>query len=354
MRYAFVYSALVACVSAHGVVTSITGANGVVMPGLSIADGTPRDCSSNGCGSQADTSIIRDREIASGRASPLGRTQGNGPVDAAKMINAFMGGAGAPTNNGPASSVGQEDDLSGLKGLQQRSSGESKRQLGGLLGGLLGGGAGGNGGNGAKGNGGNGGGAAGGLGGLLGGLGGGAGGNAGTKSNKPVENMVAATAGKGQAQGLPTCSDNGEVTITYRQINQDGAGPLTAKIDPSSGGTDASAFQTAQITQNVPGIVAGLSTATNTDFTVKVQMPQGMTCTGTVGNATNVCVGMVRNSTPAGPFGGSFAFVQPEKARARAIAYRLRKRFEIARPDAEAEFRAAEAAELEEEGDDEE
>ncbi len=35
MRYAFVYSALVACVSAHGVVTSITGANGVVMPGLS-------------------------------------------------------------------------------------------------------------------------------------------------------------------------------------------------------------------------------------------------------------------------------------------------------------------------------
>lgn len=134
------------------------------------------------------------------------------------MINAFMGGAGAPTNNGPASSVGQEDDLSGLKGLQQRSSGESKRQLGGLLGGLLGGGAGGNGGNGAKGNGGNGGGAAGGLGGLLGGLGGGGGGNAGTKSNKPVENMVAATAGKGQAQGLPTCSDNGEVTITYRQV----------------------------------------------------------------------------------------------------------------------------------------
>ena len=37
-------SALVAYASAHGVVTSITGANKVVMPGLSVADGTPRDC----------------------------------------------------------------------------------------------------------------------------------------------------------------------------------------------------------------------------------------------------------------------------------------------------------------------
>ncbi|GJN66069.1 hypothetical protein PLICBS_000085 [Purpureocillium lilacinum] len=218
-----------------------------------------------------------------------------------------MEGSAAPTNNGPASSVGQEDSLPGLKGIQQRRSRGGKRQLGGLLGGLLGGGT---------------------------------GGSSGTKSNRPVENMVAATAGKGQAQGLPTCSDSGEVTVTYRQINQDGAGPLTAKIDPSSGGRDASAFQTARITQNVPGIVAGLSMATNTDFQVKVQMPQGMTCTGTVGNTTNVCIGTARNSTPAGPFGGSFAFTQPEKARARAVAYRLRKRLEIIRPDAKAEFRA--------------
>jgi len=29
---------------AHCVITSITGANGVTMPGLSVIDGTPRDC----------------------------------------------------------------------------------------------------------------------------------------------------------------------------------------------------------------------------------------------------------------------------------------------------------------------
>ena len=39
-------AAFAACASAHGVVTKITGANGVVMPGLTVQDGTPRDCSS--------------------------------------------------------------------------------------------------------------------------------------------------------------------------------------------------------------------------------------------------------------------------------------------------------------------
>ncbi|KAJ6447227.1 cell surface protein [Purpureocillium lavendulum] len=352
MRYALAYAALVACVSGHGVVTQIKGANGVTMPGLSsIRRRHPRDCSSNGCGSQADTSIIRDREMGTGRASPLGRTQGNGPVDASKMVAAFMGGGNnAPTNKGAESSVGQEDDLSGLKGIQQRR-GETKRQL---LGGLLGGGNGGGPlggllGGGGNANGGGNGGAGGALGGLLGGIGGGG----GTKSNKPVENSVAASVGEGQSQGMPTASDDGKVTLTYRQINQDGAGPLTADIDATSGGTDASAFQRAQVTQNVPGAIAGLSLATNTDFPVEVQMPQGMTCEGTVAGVNNVCIVRVRNSTPAGPFGGSAAFTQSNAARKRAIAYRLKKRFEINRPTEE-EFRAAEAAELEEEGDDEE
>ncbi|KAJ3474531.1 hypothetical protein NLG97_g9803 [Lecanicillium saksenae] len=35
MRYAFAYAALVSTASAHGVVTMVKGANGVMMPGLS-------------------------------------------------------------------------------------------------------------------------------------------------------------------------------------------------------------------------------------------------------------------------------------------------------------------------------
>ncbi|RKL44920.1 hypothetical protein BFJ72_g3571 [Fusarium proliferatum] len=301
-----IVSAFFAMASAHGVVLSVEGANGVTMPGLSIADGTPRDCSSNRCGSQADTSIIRDREIRSGEASALGRTQGNGPVDASVMISSFLGSGNAnnvPTNNGTESAAGVEDDLSNLpkgnnQGNNNNNNNNRRRQLGNLLGGLFGGGRGGG----------------------------------GEKTETAEETSVAASAGEGATKGLPTASDNGEVTMTYRQINQDGAGPMTAEIDATSGGTDPDAFQTAEVTQDVPGIgIQGLSLATNTDFPLKVQMPQGMTCEGSVGGANNVCIVRVRNGAAAGPFGGSGAFTQSAASRKRAIAFRLKKRMEIVR-----------------------
>ncbi|OTA60702.1 cell surface protein [Hypoxylon sp. EC38] len=290
MRYSLIAtSGLLAVVSGHGLVTSIKGANGVEMPGLSVADGTPRDCSSNSCGSQADTAIIRDREISSGKATPLGRTQGNGPIDAAVMIQNFMGGQAAPTNNGSADSVGQEDNIPA--NIPQRRSKSFIRGLGDLFSGLAGGGK-----------------------------------NAGTKSETAAETSVAATAGNGATSGLPTCSDDGSITMTFRQINQDGAGPIEAAVDGTSGGTDASAFQTAEVTQDVPGssFLGGLSLATNTDFPLTVQMPAGMTCEGSVGGADNVCIVRVRNNAIAGPFGGSAAFTQSPAARKRALDYRMK------------------------------
>ncbi|RYP75496.1 hypothetical protein DL771_002381 [Monosporascus sp. 5C6A] len=318
MRYSLLITAsgLLTGVSSHGVVTSIQGANGVEMPGLSIADGTPRDCSSNRCGSQADTAIIRDREIASGEVGPLGRTQGNGPINAETMIRTFMSGATAPTNDGAADSVGVEDnidqgqlqggqggqdaqDAQGGQDAQDGEDGQGRqgglrgifgRQFGGFLSGLFGGGG-------------------------------------GQETEKPKEDIVAASAGQGATAGLPTCADDGAITMTFRQINQDGAGPMEAAIDPTSGGTDPDAFQTAEVTQDVPGLgIQGLSLATNTDFPLTVQMPAGMTCEGTVGGANNVCIVRVRNGAAAGPFGGSAAFTQSPTARKRAIEYRLKKR----------------------------
>lgn len=97
-------------------------------------------------------------------------------------------------------------------------------------------------------------------------------------------------------------------------------------VDGTSGGTSMAAFQDAQVTQDVPGLVAGFSAATTTDFPVKVQMPAGMTCDATVGGATNVCVVRVRNNTPAGPFGGSAAFTQTPAARKRALEIRAKMR----------------------------
>ena len=176
---------------------------------------------SSGCGSQADTAIIRDREIASGKATPLGRTQGNGPVNAAVMVAAFMGtgtGAAPPTNQGASGSVGVEDNIP--QDAQGRDgAGARRRQLfGGLFGGGGAGGAGGNAG-------------ATGITGLLGG--------GGTKAEGPPEARVAAAAGAGASSGLPTCADDGTVTMTLRQVNQDGAGPFNAAVDGTSGGVSS-------------------------------------------------------------------------------------------------------------------
>ncbi|CRK30113.1 hypothetical protein BN1708_015752, partial [Verticillium longisporum] len=294
----FLIAALAVTANAHGMVKSIEGANGVSMPGLSVADGTPRDCSSNGCGSQADTAIIRDREISSGEVGPLGRNQGNGPIKAETMIANFMGGGTAPKNNGAASSVGQEDNIpqnqQGARGGRNNNNKREKNWVSRQLGGLFGGG--------------------------------------GNAVDGPPETMVAASAGQGASAGLPTASDSGAVTMTFRQINQDGAGPLTADIDCTSGGTDAAAFQSAEVSTDVPGLPfgnQGLSLATNSEFPLVVQMPAGMTCDASVGGADNVCVVRVRNGAAAGPFGGSAAFTQTAAGRKRAIAYRLKKRMEF-------------------------
>lgn len=115
------------------------------------------------------------------------------------MIAAFMGsGAAPPTNQGASGSVGVEDNI------QQP---DQKRQF---FGGRFGGnrdnaddaaGAG------------NGGGI---LGGLLGGLTGG--GGSGEKVTGPPEARVAAVQGAGATSGLPTCADDGTVTMTLRQV----------------------------------------------------------------------------------------------------------------------------------------
>ena len=260
-------------VFAHGVVSAVQGANGVNLPGLSVADGTPRDCASPRCGSEADTSIIRDKELGTSKATALGRTNGGGPVDAAQMVSLFMDGAGGNTSSVKAARELHEAALARRVNLPRAANG-------------------------------------------------------GTKTPKGTqETAVKAATGMAAAQGLPTTQDDGTLQMTFHQVNQDGAGPLTAAIDATSGGTDPAAFKDAQMTQDVPGIgIGGLSGAATMDFPIAVQMPAGMTCSGSVGGAQNVCIARMQNSALAGPFGGSVAFTQSAAAKKRAIEYNLAKR----------------------------
>ncbi|MBE3041803.1 DUF3129 domain-containing protein, partial [Candidatus Bathyarchaeota archaeon] len=213
-------TALATAASAHGVITFIEGANGVTMPGLSIADGTPRDCSSNGCGSQADTAIIRDSEMD--EVGPLGRTQGNGPVVAETMIANFMGNGSAPTNDGASDSVGVEDDISEEDLDQKKRKRKTRRQFRERLAGLFGGGnddeESGDGDSSAGGGGT-------GIGGLFGG--------GGDENDGPPEASVASTAGEGESGGLPTCADDGTITMTYRQVHSPSQVPSSSLLKPT-------------------------------------------------------------------------------------------------------------------------
>ena len=142
-----------------------------------------------------------------------------------------------------------------------------------------------------------------------------------------TETAVKASTGQGAIAGMPTCADDGTVQMTFHQVNQDGAGPLTASVDATSGGTDPTAFQSADVTQNVPGIgIGGLSAAQTMDFPVAIQMPAGTVCSGVVAGASGVCVAKLQNAALAGPFGGSVAFTQSPAAKKRAIEYNLAKR----------------------------
>ncbi|KAK8114956.1 hypothetical protein PG999_007025 [Apiospora kogelbergensis] len=258
----------------HGVITEVQGANGVKLPGLSTIDGTPRDCPTPGCGSEADTSIIRQRELGTQRASALGRSQKGGPVDAAKMMTMFMDGAGGNTTAVKSARELHENNRARYAKLAVRA------------------------------------------------------GNGGIKTPKgTLETGVKAATGMATSGGLPTTSDDGTIMMTFHQVNQDGAGPLTAAVDATSGGKDVGAFKEATVKTNVPGLgLGGLSAAQVMDFPVAVQMPQGMTCQGAVGGANNVCVVRLNNAALAGPFGGSAVFTQSTTAKKRAIEFNLRKR----------------------------
>ncbi|CAP79243.1 hypothetical protein N7489_004712 [Penicillium chrysogenum] len=276
--------------AAHGLITRIMGANGVEMPGLTVVDGTPRDCPSAVCGGQKDTAVIRDQEMGSIKASALGRTLISGPVDPKRVIMNFMtpntdtrvhtrhfhqarqlinDAASVVTNAGGAILNGAQDVADktpfggAIKGAQSAVddvAGTLPRTESGAV----------------------------------------------TPSGT-VEKGVEGYAGKGSVNGLPSVSDAGVITMTYHQVNQDGAGPLSADIDATSGGTDIKAFKPAKVIQNIPG-VAGFSTSSTMDYEVKVQLPSGMKCSGVVGNTKNVCIMRVRNNAISGPFGGSAAF----------------------------------------------
>jgi len=80
---------------AHGTITGVTGANGVQAAGFGIIASTPRNGASPNPFEQ-DTSVIRDKSIASGKTGVCGSTKAGGNNDVATQL-AAASQAGLPT-----------------------------------------------------------------------------------------------------------------------------------------------------------------------------------------------------------------------------------------------------------------
>ncbi|KAI9640225.1 hypothetical protein NHQ30_011463 [Ciborinia camelliae] len=147
--------------------------------------------------------------------------------------------------------------------------------------------------------------------------------SAGPNTMADMKNVMAMS-----GEMLPQVSDGGDLMGTIHIVTTDGAGPYTAIVDPTGTGAFSQGTQ-AKVTTQVPGnrgniaapkqrslmmrslvgmgIVKRASNV-NEDYPIKVSMPPGMACTGTVGGQSNVCLVKLANPSGAGPFGGVAAF----------------------------------------------
>ncbi|KAF4546409.1 Gas1-like protein [Lasiodiplodia theobromae] len=108
------------------------------------------------------------------------------------------------------------------------------------------------------------------------------------------------------ANRMTQVSKGSSVAVTIHQVNADGAGPYECDLDESS---NAGTFQKLEVSNNVPG-ENGLSDAKFKDFTINVQLPDNLNCTGA--STGNICTVRCRNNALAGPFGGCFAVQQTD------------------------------------------
>lgn len=124
---------------------------------------------------------------------------------------------------------------------------------------------------------------------------------------------------------LPQFTPGGSLSGTFRIVTADGAGPISAVLDPTATGKFSTGVQLSVVEQ-IPGKngwfvdankqkqqrglweravgIVKRAPAVNKDFTFKFSVPAGTTCTGTVAGMTGVCLVKIANAHKAGPFGG--------------------------------------------------
>lgn len=90
--------------------------------------------------------------------------------------------------------------------------------------------------------------------------------------NITPQNIASILASSEEVAGstLPQVSVGGTLTMTYRQLNDDGAGPISCAVSADVSASDLGTLVAMEVTTQVPG-TAGRADVSNTDF-VSIQI----------------------------------------------------------------------------------
>lgn len=100
---------------------------------------------------------------------------------------------------------------------------------------------------------------------------------------------------------LPQVSQGGQVEMVLHQVNGDGGGPYTCRINEDGTGAN---WTPITVTTTPPGQNSRNRSGAQTDFPLVAAIPNDQQCTGTVAGQDNVCLVRCENAANAGPFGG--------------------------------------------------
>lgn len=146
---------------------------------------------------------------------------------------------------------------------------------------------------------------------------------------------------------LPQVTSGGSVSGTYHVVTDDGCGPVEALIDESAtakwstatkatvstdmpgtagecptsldSGTDNKIKRMATRALVKMGLISKRANNVNKDYSFSVAIPAGTSCTGTIGDQSNLCLVKMSNNNANGPFGGVYAVQMGGNATTRRV-----------------------------------
>lgn len=129
---------------------------------------------------------------------------------------------------------------------------------------------------------------------------------------------------------LAQVTSGGSVSGVFHVVTDDGCGPLEGLIDPT-GTAKWSTAAKATVESDIPGkkgdcpsslandsgkqhkirrwlakmgVITRRADNVNKDYNFSIKIPAGMTCNGTIGDQTDLCLVKMSNNNKNGPFGG--------------------------------------------------